>query len=362
MRISITDPRPNRLFDCSTEAGHRLMRCLGAAAVLALGAGLLFSGLATDVAWGGEMPAAPSLRSVVAVRSDVVTIGDFFEDAGAQATTALFRAPDLGTTGTVPARRVVELARAAGFTEAETGGLAEVTVSRLARPVEADELARVVAAAVLHQPGRTADDLAVDDLRVVFDGTVDPRQADLRSAVPVRVASLSTNPQTGRFDALVLIDKGDQVERLHLRGEVVETAAVVTLTRPINRGETVGRDDVQIERLPRRTTGVRRSMDPSEIVGMAARRQLRPGQPVAAADFVRPNVVTRGDMVTIVYETQALIVTSRGQSQDAGAVGDLVTVINPQSKRSIHATVTGPGRVSVGAPAAAVAALAKVNP
>jgi flagella basal body P-ring formation protein FlgA len=361
MRISIVDePRPTPFFDCRSEAGRRLMRCLGVAAAAALGVSLLLSGLGTEEAIGAEL--RPTLRSSVTVSSDLVTVGDFFENPGPLAGTPLFRSPDLGTTGAVPARRVIELARDAGVAEADTGGVIEVTVSRRSRTVEADELARLIATAALHRPGVVAEDTGIDDLRVVFDGTIAPIQADSRASVPARVASLAVSGQTGRFDALMLIDRGETTERMQLRGEIVETTLVLTPTRPLARGDVVGRDDIRIERVPRRTAGNHRPVEPSEIIGLAARRPLRPGQAIVGADFTRPNVVARGDLVTVLFQTENLVVTGRAQAQDAGAVGEAISVINQQSKRTLHATILGPGRVAVVAPGASLASLVKVNP
>ena len=56
---------------------------------------------------------------------------------------------------------------------------------------------------------------------------------------------------------------------------------------------------------------------------------------------------TPGDLVTIVYEAPGLLITLRGKANEAGAMGDVVSVTNPQSKRVLQAKVTGPGRVSV---------------
>ena len=57
-----------------------------------------------------KMPqhAAPKLRELVTVTDELVRIGDLVENAGAAAEIAVFRAPDLGHTGTVPVARVVE--------------------------------------------------------------------------------------------------------------------------------------------------------------------------------------------------------------------------------------------------------------
>ncbi len=39
--------------------------------------------------------------------------------------------------------------------------------------------------------------------------------------------------------------------------------------------------------------------------------------------------------------------TLRGQAQDAGALGDTISVQNVQSKRLVQGVVSGPGRVTV---------------
>jgi flagella basal body P-ring formation protein FlgA len=49
-------------------------------------------------------------------------------------------------------------------------------------------------------------------------------------------------------------------------------------------------------------------------------------------------------------------VSSRGQAQQSGSVGEMISVLNPQSKRTVHAVVTGPGRVEVSAAPTTVAA------
>mgnify|MGYP001766392949 CR=1 FL=1 len=361
MKISVFDRVQVSFFDCSSDAGRRLLRSLIGAVVLALAFSLLMSALGRDVAYGQTRP-RPTLRAEVAIPDALVTVGDFFENAGEKAPVPLFRAPDLGTTGPVPARRVVDLARAAGLAEADTGGLIEVQVTRLARSVQADDFARLIAAETLKRNPRPAGETTVDDLRVAFDVPVDPRRADLRAAEPVRLVSYSLNTQNGRFDALFLISRGDGDDRLQLRGEVVETVEVVTLTRALARGDVAGRDDVTLERLPRRQAGAQRSVDPEQIVGLAARRALRVGQVVSTGDFSRPLVISRGETVTIVYETPVLTVTSRGQALAAGAVGDLVDVVNPQSKRTIHATVAGPGKVVVTAGQKAVASIGRNSP
>jgi flagella basal body P-ring formation protein FlgA len=51
-------------------------------------------------------------------------------------------------------------------------------------------------------------------------------------------------------------------------------------------------------------------------------------------------------MVTVVYSVPGLQLTSKAQALDSGGKGDIVTIMNPRSKRVIEAVVTGEGTVS----------------
>ena len=62
---------------------------------------------------------------------------------------------------------------------------------------------------------------------------------------------------------------------------------------------------------------------------------------------MKPAIVQRNDTVTIVYEAPGLTLTLRGQAQDAGALGDTISVLNVESKRVVQGVVSGPGRVTV---------------
>ncbi len=78
-----------------------------------------------------------------------------------------------------------------------------------------------------------------------------------------------------------------------------------------------------------------------DMVGMAAKRDLAPGQPIRARDVVRSVLVPKGAMVTLVYKTPLMTLTAVGRAIDAGSRGDVVAVMNLQSKKTVFATVTG---------------------
>src|SRR5215470_6061875 len=65
----------------------------------------------------------PTLRSEAIVKGDLVRIGDLIENAGIVASVPIFRAPDLGYTGTISTDAVLEAVRVHALIGVATGGV-----------------------------------------------------------------------------------------------------------------------------------------------------------------------------------------------------------------------------------------------
>jgi len=94
----------------------------------------------------------------------------------------------------------------------------------------------------------------------------------------------------------------------------------------------------------------------TQVQGLSAKHALRAGQVIRQADVAKPELVGRGETVTIVFQVPGILLTIVGKAAEPGALGDVISVLNVQSKHTIQATVIGPGRVSVNAPTARLAA------
>jgi flagella basal body P-ring formation protein FlgA len=74
---------------------------------------------------------------------------------------------------------------------------------------------------------------------------------------------------------------------------------------------------------------------------------MQGGRPLRAADLMKPDLVLRNEAVTLVYEAPGMVLTIRGRANDGGAEGDVISVLNEQSKRVVQGVIIGPGRVAV---------------
>jgi len=122
----------------------------------------------------------------------------------------------------------------------------------------------------------------------------------------------------------------------------------VTIARTITRGETIRESDIVVEKLARADVPTDAITRLELVVNQAARRGLRTGQTLRAADLMKPQIVNRDEGVTIVFRSGGITLTMRGKAMNNGAEGDSIPVLNPQSKRVVQATITAPGVVTVG--------------
>jgi flagellar basal body P-ring formation protein FlgA len=320
-----------------------ILRLLAALAALALLSGVT----------AAEKAAMPSLKGEVTVNGDFVRLGDLIDNAGENAPTPLFRAPELGTSGTIQVYRVIEAARSQGLSVFDAHGLSEVVVLRASRTISLPELERAVAEAAARQYGfGQAKDLAVN-----FDAYVRALAVEPGAADTPRLMQFSLDPRSQRFEANVEVAGSAALRKKPIRisGMIYETAEAVTLARAFARGETIRDNDVAIERRPK--VEVADAIQKADaVVGQAARRDLRAGQFLRAADLMKPELVSRGDPVTLVFESPGVKLTVRAKALESGTQGDMVQVLNPQSKRVVQAMVDGPGRVVIASAGAARAA------
>jgi flagellar basal body P-ring formation protein FlgA len=288
--------------------------------------------------------AAPVLRANVAVAGDLVRIGDVVDNAGTSGKIAIYRAPELGTTGTLPTAQVLAVLRAHQVIGVDTRDLRQISVTRLARTLLPGEIELAIASALEHRYG--FGDAA--NLSLTFDRELADIRLEASNSGALLPASVRYEPRGNRFDVTLEI-AGDSVAtpaRLRFTGTVVETVEAAVLARGIERNEVIKSSDVVIERRPKSEVGADGAAR-DRAVGMQARRQLRAGQPVRNVDLAKPDLVQRDQSVTLIYETPGLYLTIRGKALEAGTEGDVVNVLNLQSKRTVPGVVTGRGLVSV---------------
>ena len=289
--------------------------------------------------------ASPVLRAQVIVEGDIVHVGDMVDNAGTAAQVAIYRSPDLGTTGTLPTAQIIGVLQAHQVIGVDTKGIKSVTVTRLARTIDAKEIESQVAHAIEHRGG--LGDAA--NLNLTFDRDVQDLRLEAWNDGALQPVRAHYEPRNGRFDVTFEISNDNNSTRTRLRfsGVAVEMLDTAVLTRNVDRGEVLKASDVVVERRPKAEMGSDAAATRGHAVGMQMRRSLRAGQALRVADIGKPDLVHKDDNVMLIYETDGIYLTARGKAVDTGTEGDAVTVLNLQSNRTISGTVVGRDKVAI---------------
>jgi flagella basal body P-ring formation protein FlgA len=291
-----------------------------------------------------DVIAVPVLRASVTVSGDLVRIGDVIDNAGTAAQIAIYRAPDLGTTGSLQVAQLLAALRAHQVIGVDTQNLKEISITRLARTLEGKDIELQVARALERKNG--LGDAA--NLSLTFDRDVQNLRLDASNTGAMQPAAVRYEPRNTRFDVTFEIanDGVAAPTKLRFTGTAVETVEAAVLARGVERGEVIKSSDVVTERRPKSEVGG--DVAPRDrAVGMQARKQLRAGLALKIADLAKPDLVQRDQSVTLIYEATGLYLTIRGKALEGGTEGDVISVMNLQSKRTVSGVVSGRGQVSI---------------
>lgn len=134
---------------------------------------------------------------------------------------------------------------------------------------------------------------------------------------------------------------------LYVPVQVSRIAQVLVLNRAVMAGEVLSADAVSLRRQEIADLGYGFITQPDRVIGQTARRALAAGAVLGLADLAAPNLVKRGQPVTLVSRAGAITVRVDGKALGDGAAGDYISVQNLNSRRVVRGKVRSQGEVDV---------------
>lgn len=120
-------------------------------------------------------------------------------------------------------------------------------------------------------------------------------------------------------------------------------AESVVATRTIRANATISEGDVTLKPV-QNANAFTRVID---VVGQEARTTLYAGRPILFDDIGPPAVIGRNQIVLITYEASGLVIMTEGRSLQRGGVGDLIRIMNLDSRSTLFGQVQSDGTVRV---------------
>lgn len=138
--------------------------------------------------------------------------------------------------------------------------------------------------------------------------------------------------------------------QLHAQGPDTPAVPLVTvpvLDHAVAKGDLLAASDFTTQEVSQ--VSARALPSARDIVGMEAARALPAGAMVRSSDVIRPQLVRRGEPVTIALRDGGLSITAQGKALSGGAAGDFVRVVSLATNHTLDGIVEGTGAVRVSA-------------
>ncbi len=289
-----------------------------------------------------DAPAAPvSLRATVVIEEDILRLGDLFDGLGAEADTAVARAPAPGRQVELTARWLRALAQGFGLDWLPVPGQDRAVVLRASQVIDAGSVEQEILA-TLSRRGQTGE------LSVLLDNPGIALHLPTSAEPSMALTGFRHDPSSGRFKALLVAPAtGTPLARATVTGRAIEVVEVPVLARRLGPAQVISGQDLDWLRLPAHRVAANIARDQEELIGKSPRRAIRPGQPVRVSDLRAPVLVPKNSLVLLRLETDRMTLTVQGRATEDGAAGEIIRVINTKSNTAIHGMVADAGVVRV---------------
>lgn len=305
------------------------------------------------------VPVRIALKPMAVVRGRVATIADLADIEGG----------DEAVRQRVATLDVVEL-KTAGAPQVLSHRLVQIRLLLAGVSANLCEVNGADRVTVVRAPAGVPDKMVVDAIHAALSKRFRIEAADL----DVRLTQpLQTKLELDRMEAddlrleplvpaVLPVGRTRLQVEIYVRGQLRESPSttvdiglfqtVAQVVGLIGRGETLTPEKIRAERV--RTVGVGAFPAPAEVAGRKVNRALRAGETIRLQDLEAPRaaenpvlVKPRDTVQLVVRKGQLTVVLSAAEALQPGRQGDVIRVMNPDSKKIISGRVVSRSELEV---------------
>tara|TARA_B100001750_G_C15511590_1_gene604072 strand:+ start:2056 stop:3012 length:957 start_codon:yes stop_codon:yes gene_type:complete len=308
---------------------ERVIKFLPNMAKILLAMTIMIVSMAMFIANINQANSATPIRDVT-ITGENITLGDVFDGVTKNRDFVLAPAPRPDTVLTWDAATLNRVARAFDLPWRATA-TDQIHIRRLASLVSEDMLKKAIAAHLRDQGLTGAYDL---DFVGAKPEIILPH--DIEPSVEIQSASFNASRKT--FSATVRTPDNKVKQFTGVANPLV---TIPVLKTPLARGDVITKNMVG-------TTSIREDyvtddmiVQAEDLIGMTPRRVVRANAAITLSDLDKPMMVKRGDLVTMELKNGPIAITAIAKAMENGTKGDIIRLMNVDSKRSLEAQVTG---------------------
>ena len=293
------------------------------------------------------------LRSSSVVNGKNITVGDIATVKGGDIDLSLAidklvlaRAPWPGNDRTMGLGeiRMMLYNRGVDLSGVRFEGAREVTVNVESIVISGQELANHAEKYLRNKLMREEGDVVME-LQLMPDNQVVPLG---NGDIKLRFARASTGRSKRHiYLSISIVVDGDVYKTVGLTFNIKRFGSIVVAKTTIKAGQVIRKGAVTIESVETTPLSGDTFDDIDDIVGKVAKRSLRSGQVITDEMLDDVAVMSKGDTVVILIRSPGLSIRSKGICEEDGTYGDMVKVINADTKKVLYGHVLDSGTVEV---------------
>lgn len=278
---------------------------------------------------GSVSALAVTLKESHEVQKEFLMLSDFFDDIPQDRDQEILEAPAQGNAKHYPHAWVRRLAQNFGlyWTPKHYKGITLTRNQYVAKSFDVQKLIKNYVSQNYASKIYENSDLVLDTSpsnQKLYVGTTEPKLINF---------SWLDNE---RFVAT--LDAGGQ--ETNVKGRITKVIYVPVLKRALQPGNVIEKEDIEYKAFPQHKITAHIIQSEQDLIGRTVRRNMpQIGNMINTQDIINPILIKRGDLVTMRVENAGVLITARGKAQGNAAAGQVVQVMNLESKRLIEGVV-----------------------
>tara|TARA_R110002073_G_scaffold9448_1_gene48054 strand:- start:3286 stop:4272 length:987 start_codon:yes stop_codon:yes gene_type:complete len=304
------------------------------------------TGLFLLLFWSGTTPSAFGLAEVKAsatIEGSTITLGDLFDNLDSGHDIWVSNAPAPGERTTISTRYLASLTRQHNVYWQNSRAVEHIAITRAGRSIKYAALKDLIAGEM------ESRGLANRKSGIRFDNqNTTLHLPENRTIEDITVQDFTFDKKHNKFSAELSYPTGrDQYESAMIHGSTYVASFVPVLNKIMSPGDQISDRDISWVSMPTLRIGRNIIRDKNNLIGMTPRRGLSAQTPLKLSDLNRPQIIRRGEAVSILFRSGKISLTATGKAIKAGGRGDVIPVMNLKSHKTVEAMITGPNQVEV---------------
>lgn len=284
---------------------------------------------------------AIGLKENSIVESGEITLGDVFYNLPRDEDRVLGAAPRPGQNMVLNARTLLRIALAMDLPWRPSNSTDSITLTRAATVIDYDQITDSLKQALAESGMNGNYDMAIP---AQYQKIILPQD----QPATLEVTRFTTDADRKTFQATIAApSKDNPIQQFQINGRISAVIEVPVLSENVHAGEVIRDHHIKYMNVKERDFSRDMIVETEQLIGMTARRVVIADRPIRSAEIIAPQVIERGEIVTLAVNAGFMKLTAQARALQDGAKGDIIRVVNTASNQTVRAVVTGERQVAV---------------